>query len=451
MKSQVRRLDPGAATRGMAAAAVAQVLSAGATLEAALAATARDRSSPPDQAQAMALAFGALRWHHRYRLILRELLDRPLPGNDRLIEALLAVGLFQLIDERQPAYAAVSATVDAARWLGRDRAAGLVNAALRRFQRERAGLLARALENDEGRFAHPHWLIERLRRDWPDDWAAVLDAAQCAPPLWLRVNRMRTDPDAYLARLRAESGQDATMVAGFPDALRLAKPLPVDRIPGFGAGLVTIQDAGSQLAAGLLRPEPGMRVLDACAAPGGKTTHLLEYARGEIELLALDIDRDRLQRVRENLQRLGLTATTLAGDACDPDAWWDGRPFDRILVDAPCSGTGVIRRHPDIKYLRRESDLAPMAARQLQILERLWPLLRPGGWLLYATCSVLREENGAVIEGFLAAQPDSRIAFDVHAEAPGWTKHGVEGGLQLLPGPADTDGLYYALMARQPA
>jgi 16S rRNA (cytosine967-C5)-methyltransferase len=446
-----RRLDPGAVARGMAAAAVAQVLASGMTLEEALASAARSHGLPAEQPQPMALAFGALRWHHRHRVILRELLERPLPGNDRLIEALLSVGLFQLTDERQPAYAVVSATVDAARWLGRPRFAALVNAALRRFQREREPIISCVLASEEGRYSHPPWLIERLRSDWPGDWHTVLEAAQAAPPLWLRVNRLRTGMDAYQTQLRAETGQEAWRLDGFDAALRLAKPLPVERIPGFAEGRVSIQDAASQLAAGLLGAEPGMRVLDACAAPGGKATHILECAGGDIGLVALDIAADRLKRVRENLQRLGLQAHLLTGDACQPDQWWDGAPFDRILVDAPCSGTGVIRRHPDIKFLRRAGDIAPLAARQLQMLQRLWPLLRPGGRLLYATCSVLRAENGAVIQAFLASQPDARIAESAMDALPGWVSRGPEGGAQLLPGATDTDGLYYALMTRQSA
>lgn len=446
-----RGLDPGAAARGIAAEAVAQVLAAGLTLEDALGGAARNHGLPPEQAQAMALAFGALRWHYRHRLILGELIERPLPGKDRLIEALLSVGLFQLTAERQPPYAVVSATVDAARWLGRPRFAALVNAALRRFQREREPLLARAMAGDEGRYSHPPWLIARLRGDWPEDWATLLDAAQAAPPLWLRVNRLRTDIDAYQARLRMETGQEATRLDGFDDALRLAKPLPVERIPGFAAGQVSVQDAASQLAARLLGAEPGMRVLDACAAPGGKATHILERAGGDLDFVALDIAADRQQRVRENLDRLGLKARLVTGDASQPAQWWDGRPFDRILVDAPCSGTGVVRRHPDIKFLRRAGDIEPLAARQLQILQSVWPLLRPGGQLLYATCSVLRAENGAVVAAFLATQPGARFADGAMDGLPAWARRGGEGGGQLLPGPADTDGLYYALMARQSA
>lgn len=449
MSIAARRMAPGAIARGVAAEAVARVLVQGQAIDDALSAVVAQHDRPPEQAQAMALAYGALRWHHRHRLILCELLERALPQRERLIEALLSVGIFQLTDARQPAYAAVSATVDAARWLGRPRFAALVNAALRRFQREREPILARVLAKEEGRYSHPQWLIDRLRADWPEDWCQVLEAGQESPPLWLRVNRLRADVETYRARLRAETGQDAAPAPGLPEALRLSRPLPVERIPGFVAGEVSVQDAGSQWAASLAGVTGGMRVLDACAAPGGKATHLLERTASRIELLALDIDGDRLKRLRENLQRLGLAATLRQADARQPGEWWDGRPFDRILLDAPCSGTGVIRRHPDIKILRRPSDVTAMATRQVTLLERLWPLLRPGGLLLYATCSVLREENSAVVEAFLSTRPDARVV-ELRDQAPPWSRRCPEGGLQLLPGAADTDGLYYALMRRLP-
>jgi 16S rRNA (cytosine967-C5)-methyltransferase len=240
-----------------------------------------------------------------------------------------------------------------------------------------------------------------------------------------------------------------TMV-GLPDAVRLQQPLPVADIPGFMSGEVTIQDAASQLAAHLLDPAPGERVLDACAAPGGKATHLLERTSGALDLTALDVDAARLSRVRENLVRLGLAATTVAGDAQTPVDWWDRRPYDAILVDAPCSGTGVIRRHPEIKWLRRESDIAGLARRQRAILDALWPLLRPGGRLLYATCSVLGEENTAVVAAFLASHPDAALIEPAGFVLPDWARSQATGGWQVLPGSADTDGLYYALMTRNP-
>lgn len=445
MSGAVHAPLPGAASRGTAARAVAAVLAAGRTLEEAFATLPGEPLTGADRAQARALAFGALRWHHRHRELLARLCDRPLPRGDRLLEALLSVGLFQLHDARQPEYATVSATVEAARWLGLGRAAGFVNATLRRMQREGEALLAEVTAGPTGRYSAPHWLVARIRRDWPGHWQELLEANLRPPPLWLRVNAARTSTADYLASLAA-AGMPGTTLAGVPQAVKLAEPVPVADIPGFAAGFASVQDAASQCAAALLAPAPGMRVLDACAAPGGKAAQLLEATGGAIDLTALDIDAARLARVQENLDRLGLAAHLRVADATAPGEWWDGEPFDRILVDAPCSGTGVIRRHPDIKWLRRETDIAALAARQLLLLARLWPLLRPGGQLLYATCSILREENDAVIERFLALQPGATL---VPLAAPDWAWP-IEGhGWQALPGAADTDGLYYALMTRQ--
>ncbi len=433
-------MSAGAHTRALAARAVAAVLARGQTLDAALdavlsgAAPDARELADRDRAQVRALAFGAVRSHHRHQALLRVLLKKPLQGDDRTLEALLSVGLFQLEDPDQPDHAAVSATVDATRLLGEERAAGLVNASLRRYQRE-APTLQDVLRADPAAWhSHPQWLLDRLRADWPERWQAIVAANQQRPPLWLRVNRNRTSVGDYAARLREELGVGGTPLDGFPDALRLDSGVPVQRLPGFDAGLVTVQDAASQLAAPLLAPEPGMRVLDACAAPGGKATHLLEVAGGKLELVAVDIAAGRLALVESNLRRLGLKATLLAGDATLPAAWWDGRPFDRILVDAPCTATGVIRRHPDIKLLRRPGDVAGFVSRQRLLLDRLWPLLAPGGRLLYSTCSLLRAENQAVVGDFLAA---GTAQFQPGTPAP---------GLQLLPGDRDTDGFYYALM-----
>jgi 16S rRNA (cytosine967-C5)-methyltransferase len=417
------------------------------TLEKAFASLDLERLAPEDRAQVKALAFGALRWHHRHRRLIALLLVRPLPAGETLLESLLSVGLFQLLDMRQPEYAAVSATVEAARWLGRPRVAAVINATLRRLQREREALMEHALATEEGRFSHPAWLIDRLKRDWPQDWQAVLEAALRLPPLWLRVNAMKQSAAGFAARL-AQAGVACEFEPHLPQAIRLAQPMPAADIPGFAQGEATIQDAGSQLAAELLAPMPGMRVLDACAAPGGKTTHLLERTGGRLDLVALDVDGSRLARVHENLARLGLAASVVAGDALNPPAWWDGVPFDRILVDAPCSATGVIRRHPDIKSLRRASDIAPLAGRQFDILEALWPLLRRGGRLLYATCSVLKQENSDVIGKFLAIHSDASLLPAPDGAVPAWTRAQPEGGWQILPGSAETDGLYYALMAR---
>ena len=440
-------MSAGALTRALAARAVAGVLSRGQTLDVALDVVLDaglaggggdlDAGQLPDRdrAQVRALAFGAVRSHLRHRALLQELLDRPLKPGDGTLEALLSVGLFQLADPEQPDHSAVSATVAATRLLGQERAAGLVNASLRRYQREAPALLDRLRTLPAAWYSHPDWLLNQLRADWPDAWQEIAAANQRHPPLWLRVNRNRTSRGDYAARLGAELGLITTTLPGFPDALKLESAVPVQRLPGFAEGLVSVQDAASQLAAHLLAPEQGMRVLDACAAPGGKTAHLLECASGELELTALDISAERLKQVESNLRRLGQRATVLLGDATKPATWWDGQPFDRILVDAPCTATGVIRRHPDIKLLRRAADVPELVRRQRQILECLWPLLKPGGKLLYSTCSLLRAENQALVADFVAT---GAAQFEPSTPDP---------GLQLLPGDRDTDGSYYALMS----
>lgn len=437
-------MNAGALTRALAARAVGGVLARGQTLDAALDAVLAgsdggdlDARQLPDRdrAQVQALAFGAARWHHRHQALLRELLDRPLTGSDRTLEALLSVGLFQLADPEQPDYAAVSATVEACRLLKQERAAGLVNASLRRYQREASGLLDQLRADPAAWYSHPSWLIDALRTDWPDRWQEIAAANQRHPPLWLRVNRNRATVSEYAARLAAELGLSATSLPEFPDALKLESAVSAQHLPGFAEGHVSVQDAASQLAAQLLAPEQGMRVLDACAAPGGKTSHLLECAGGQLDLTALDISGPRLKQVESNLRRLGQRANILVADATEPATWWDGRPFDRILVDAPCTATGVIRRHPDIKLLRRVGDVPRLVSRQRLLLERLWPLLAQGGKLLYSTCSLLRAENQALVEDFLA---DGMARLEAGTTAP---------GLQLLPGDRDTDGFYYALMS----
>ncbi len=441
--------DAGAAARAAAARIVDRVVAHGQTLDAALATQSHELLGDDDVALVQALAFGALRWHDRHRFLMRRLLHRPVRARDHVLEALISVGLFQLAHGRQPAYAAVSATVAAVRLLGQAQAAGLVNAALRRYQREASALDAAAEADAVARWSHPRWLIERLRADWPEQAEALLEANQAHPPLWLRVNRLRTSRSAYAQRLLAAPGLEAAAPAAFPDALRLARPVPVLQLPGFADGLVSVQDAGAQLAAELLGPEPGMRVLDACAAPGGKAAHLLERAAGQLELDALDHDPERLKLVGETLTRLGLKARVRQADALEPERWWDGRRYDRILVDAPCSATGVIRRHPDIKLLRRPTDLEPLAQRQRAMLERLWPLLAPGGRLLYATCSVLRIENQEVVREFLAVTPDASECRPLAGPGAAAMTPDAGPGYQLLPGAGDTDGFYYALIERR--
>jgi len=431
----------GAGARAAAARAVAAVLFDGRNLDTALAECVAGAEG--SGAQVRALAYGSLRCHCRYEKMLDKLLAKPLRSRDRQVYALLSVGLFQLFEGREPAYASVSATVEAARLLGRPRLAGLVNGVLKRAQRESEELKHLALQTPAGRHAHPDWLIDALRDDWPDDYQRILAANQQLPPMWLRVNRLRNSRDELHQQLDV-AGIDSDAPAGFPDALRLAQPMPVSTLPGFVDGLMSVQDAAAQLAAPLLDARPGMRVLDACAAPGGKTTHLQESAGDGLELIALDSGETRLERVEENLTRLGLSGALLHGDAAQPEGWWDGVRFDRILVDAPCSATGVIRRHPDIRFLRRPGDIAALASRQRAILEALWPLLGDGGRLVYATCSVLRRENQTVMQAFLDEHADAR-SLPVSLPAAALVQRAVGPGLQLLPGDADTDGFYYAV------
>lgn len=389
---------------------------------------------PRDRPLLAALVLGSLRWHYRLEWQARHLLARPLVRGQTALAALLRVGLLQLQELRVPPHAAVSATVNAAALLGVRRAGGLVNAVLRRFQREREELERAAQGVPEARFAHPNWLIEALRADHPDDWAAILDANNAAPPLWLRVNLARTTRADYLRKLAA-AGLDATAAADIDSAVLLAQPVGVESLPGFATGEVSVQDLSAQRVAPLLELAPGQRVLDACAAPGGKTGLILEAVAGRAEVWAVDRDAERIGLVRENLDRLGLAAELVTADATAPGDWWDGRPFDRILIDAPCSATGVIRRHPDIKVLRRPGDVERAAALQARLLRGLWPLLAPGGRLVYATCSVLRRENGEQIDAFRTEEPAIEPAEGVAQ-------------LQLKPEEAAGDGFYYAWLKK---
>lgn len=459
MKKNPGNSDPGkgaaghgAETRAAAAMAVDRVLAGGRSLDAALNISISDQLSDRDQALVRALTYGALRWHHRHRLILDELLDRPLRSRDRILESLLSVGLFQLIDERQPDYASVSATVDATRKLQRPRAAGLVNATLRRFQREQNTVLPGVLARDEGRYSHPRWLIDRLHADWDEGAQQILTFALVQAPMWLRVNTARTEVREVIEALQSMHDIGATTLTGFPAAVCPARPLAVDDLPGFTDGRVSVQDAAAQLAAELLDATSGMKVLDACAAPGGKTGHILERADGQLDVVTVDIDAARNDMIVQNLARLGYSAQILTADAQATGTWTGDvhgeAIFDRILVDAPCSATGVIRRHPDIKFLRRPEDIPVLAARQGHILDALWLLLKPGGRLLYATCSVLRAENHEVVAEFLDRHPDATEVRSPQITLPEMVETEPGPGYQLLPGPANTDGFYYALMER---
>jgi 16S rRNA (cytosine967-C5)-methyltransferase len=427
--------------RAAAARAVAGVTQRGRSLDETLPA-ALERLVGADRALAAHLAYGSLRLYPRLDRWVGQLLARPLPERDAQVHALLVVGLLQLEETRVPDHAAVAATVEAVRRLGRAQLAGLVNACLRRWLRERDALKARVARAPEVVHSHPRWWLDLLARDWPRDWEAVVAAANVQPPLWLRVNVRRSSRDAWLTRW-IETGGAATPWAPAPEALRIEAAVEVEALPGFAQGEVSVQDAAAQLAAGLLAPVAGMRVLDACAAPGGKTCHLLERYPG-IDLTALDVAPARLDRIKDNLARLGLEARVLAGDASEPAGWWDGQPYQRILLDAPCSGSGVARRHPDIKLLRRPEDIEALAGRQREMLDALWPLLEPGGRLLYATCSIFRAENASQATDFLGRHSDAR-AIDLGE--PGWGRRAGP-GRQILSGEAGLDGFYYACLTK---
>lgn len=390
-----------------------------------------------DRALARELAYGSLRWHGRLAALADTLLARPLKRRDRILKSALEVGLYQLLETRIPPHAAVSATVAVARALDRPWAARVLNGCLRRFQREGERLL-RQLDRDPAvASSMPGWLNATIAADWPLEQTDIRRASLARPPMTLRVNRRQGDRADYLQAL-IHAGFTARPVAGLADALTLDRPVAVGELPDFDSGRVSVQDAAAQFAAKLLAVSPGARVLDACAAPGGKAAHLLE-CEPEQRLLALDVDGERLDRVGETLERLGLQAALCIGDAAEPGAWWDGEPFTHILVDAPCSGTGVIRRHPDIKWLRRGDDIPRLATGQMRLLRALWPLLAAGGRLVYATCSILRAENEAVAAAFAAETPD---AVAVAPALPVGRSTGV--GHQILPGERGMDGFYYA-------
>jgi len=420
----------------VAAASVVAAVGSGRSLDDAIA-DAAEPLEAPDRALLRAISFGVVRERSALEWLAEQLLAKPL-RNEPQLQGLLLCGLFQLRSMRVPQHAAVSETVAAVAELKKDWAKGLFNAVLRRYAREGGALDVTMPPAAAIRLSYPEWLVAAIKRDWPESWRSVLAAGNQPGPLTLRVNRRQAAPEAYRARLQ-DAGISADAVAGVESALVLREALPVDRIPGFEDGQASVQDASAQLAAELLDVSDGMRVLDACAAPGGKTIHLLER-HDDLDLIAIDSDAARMVRVRENLDRVGLHARLITADAADRASWWRGKRFDRILLDAPCSGTGVIRRHPDIKWLRRESDIPALAAQQARLLEILWDLLKPGGRMVYATCSILTAEGPDVLRPFLKAHPEAQ---EVLIEAPWGEECGI--GRRIAPGGA-FDGFYYACL-----
>lgn len=426
-------------TRLIASRVLLRVLQDGQSLTAALDAAFLNLEAGKDKAFIQALVFGVCRNFHRLDFILNQLLSKPV--KDMEIKSLALVGLYQLAFMRVKPHAAVSETLLAVS-KKKSWAKPLLNAVLRSYLRDKPRFEKLANTTQVSALSHPEWLISRIEQDWESMAGQIFLANNQAPPMSLRVNLARISREQYLQQL-IERGLEAATVEFCPSALVLEKPVPVDLLPGFADGLVSVQDVAAQLASSLLDIQSGQRVLDVCAAPGGKSAHILEQQPRLKELLAIDIDAQRMQRVRENLQRLNLSATLVVGDAVNPDDWWNGVQFDRILVDAPCSATGVIRRHPDIKLLRKPLDIMPLQVMQKTILDAVWPLLVPGGRLLYASCSVLKQENEQLIQSFLS---EYKNAGEIKIEAA-W---GVSSlcGRQILTGESNMDGFYYALIQK---
>ena len=442
-----RTPNPGARPLAEAARAVAAVVS-GRSAEETLSAV----EASPERAIVRAITLGTVRWYLRLRPAVDGLLDRP-GALAREIHALLVSAAYQIEYSRNAPALVVDMAVDAARELRQPRAGGLVNAVLRRFVRERRDRLQEVDADPAARTAHPRWLVDALMAAWPEHGARILEANNEHPPLVLRLNAERRSSRQYLQDLEAAGlgGRviDWLEARGLSVAVVLDRPAPVTTLPGFAEGWISVQDAGAQLAAALLETAPGMRVLDACAAPGGKACHLLERTPGPLELTAVDIDASRLRRVADNLRRLGLAARLIEADVREPGSFWDGRPYDRVLVDAPCSGTGVIRRHPDIKLLRRAEDVPAFARTQLEILRGAFRVLAEGGRLLYSTCSALPAENEVVVGRLLELEPRARLASMPRGEALAPGGLGRPAGTQLLcGGAAGTDGFYYACVEK---
>lgn len=415
----------------------------GRSLQASLAARFPSLPDARDRGFLQSVCYGVCRFYTRLEAILNLLVKKPLRAKDSDVYALLLVGLYQLMDTQIPAHASVAETVNAALLLKKPWARGFVNAILREYQRRQIAIDAQINEDSTALFAHPLWWIEAIKKAWPYDWQAILTANNAHPPFALRVNQLHVTREQYLQQLAALN-LVAHAIPETANGIILESAIPVKELPGFSAGVVSVQDGAAGLAAELLQLSQHQTVLDACAAPGGKLTHILEREPKLSVCIALDNDRERMQSIKENLARLKLQAECMVADANDVKSWWDGKLFDRILLDAPCSASGVIRRHPDIKLLRRQTDIHKLANTQLALLTSLWTVLKPGGILLYATCSIFPEENEALLARFLATHADAKESMIDE-------KWGVARaiGRQILPGMHNMDGFYYARLEKK--
>lgn len=421
--------------RAAAANVIFQVVDKGQSLSHALPA-AQKTIKPRDHALLQEICYGALRYLPRLESIANELMDNPLKGKKRVFHHLILVGIYQLSFMRIPSHAAVAETVEATKTLRGPSLRGLINAVLRNYLRNQEELDAFATSHNAGKYGHPNWLLKLLQEHYPEQWERIVEANNQKAPMWLRVNRQHHTRDQYIAYLNDEN-IEFTLHPEAADAIKLAKPCDVTLLPGFDRGWVSVQDAAAQLSVDYLQPQEGELILDCCAAPGGKTAHILEHTQ-DTEVVAIDADPTRLNRVHDNLERLQLRADVICGDARYPHQWWQGEQFDRILLDAPCSATGVIRRHPDIKWLRRADDIEALSALQSEILDAMWQQLKAGGTLVYATCSIAPQENVEQVRAFLSRTSDAQL-IGSEESLP---------GRQILPGEEDMDGFYYAVLKK---
>ncbi len=426
-------------TRYLAALAIMEVLRNKGSLAGSLP-LALAQAEVKERAQLSQLVYGTCRYFPQLNAIAQQLLNKPLRNRDQDIYGLILVGLYELCHMRTPAHATVTGCVEASKASGQDWSAALINGVLRSFLRQQETLPAQLSKQPEYQYNHPQWLQAKLANHWPENWTQILAANDQQAPMTLRINQRHHSVDEYLALLSAaDINAKACQYSSW--GVQLAAPCQVENLPGFAQGWASVQDEAPQLAPMLLDLQDGLRVLDACAAPGGKTGHLLEVAN--LEVTAVELEQRRIGRLHENLQRLQLQAEVICADASQPEQWWDGQVFDRILLDAPCSATGVIRRNPDIKMLRSNEDITRLAQLQLRLLQQLWPTLAVGGSMVYATCSVLRQENERIVKRFLQGQ-ENALHQPIHAQ---WGQ-ATEYGRQLFPNPDSHDGFYYAILQK---
>ncbi len=424
--------------RAVAADTLFQVVDKGQSLSNLLP-QAQSKVNQKDQALLQEMCFGTLRFLPRLEALTSQLMDKPLKGKQRIFHHLILVGLYQLSFMRVKPHAVVTETVEACKALRAPKLKGLINAVLRNYQRNQANLDQQAMAHDAGKYCHPSWLLKQLKAAYPEQWQSITEENNTKAPMWLRVNQQHHTASEYLALLK-QLDINATEYSSLPNALLLEKACDVSLLPGFEQGWVSVQDGAAQMAVSFLAPQPNELILDCCAAPGGKTAHILE-AEPSAQVVALDSDQNRLTRVNDNLQRLNLTAEVICGDARYPEQWWSGQQFDRILLDAPCSAIGVIRRHPDIKWLRRAEDIEALTKLQSEIMDAMWQQLKIGGTMVYATCSITPQENREQISAFLERTPQAElVGSDIHSP-----------GLQILPGQNNMDGFFYATLMKSNA